>query len=89
VQVRRWYILRLATSLCGRVSRTFRRTPKEIDPAAGGWEFYVLLFRVFTTSLPFELREQHLVMRRRLAGAWQYRLPTPDEEADYIASESW
>jgi len=28
-------------------------------------------------------------MRRKVDGKWHYRQPTPREEADYMACESW
>jgi len=28
-------------------------------------------------------------MRRKVNGKWQYRSPTPEEEAEYVASEGW
>jgi len=28
-------------------------------------------------------------MRRKVNGKWQYRSPTAEEEADYVASEAW
>lgn len=30
-----------------------------------------------------------LLMRRRKGGAWQYRKPSPAEEAGYASDEAW
>ena len=30
-----------------------------------------------------------LLMRRRTASGWEYRLPTPEEESDYVDSDAW
>ena len=48
------------------------------DSAVGDWECYL--------SLCTGCR---LVMRRKVDGEWQYRSPTPEEEADYVAAEAW
>ena len=87
VQARRWRTLSTTASFClASFWRTFRRECREADPAANEWEFY---FPLFATSLPRDLREQHLIMRRKVAGKWQYRSPTPEEEANYVAAEIW
>jgi hypothetical protein len=82
VQIRVW---RWRTPLRSAVSfgltnllQAFRRRRVKADPAAGRWGCYLPLF----TGC-------HLVMRRKVNGEWQYRLPTPEEEADYVASEIW
>lgn len=31
----------------------------------------------------------HIVMRRKVEGAWQYRECTADEEHDYVSREAW
>ncbi len=49
----------------------------EANQAGDGWEWYL------------HLTGNQLVMRRKVNGEWQYRSPTPEEEADYVASESW
>jgi hypothetical protein len=59
-----------------------RRRCSEAHSAADEWAFYVPLFNA---SLP----RGRLVMRRKVNGKWHYRSPTPEEEADYVASEGW
>jgi uncharacterized protein (DUF427 family) len=84
VQARRWRTLRAAASLwLASFWRTFLRERRKTDLA---WEFY---FPLFATSLPHDLRERRLVMRRRVNGMWQYRSPTPEEEEEYVASDAW
>jgi hypothetical protein len=62
---------------------TIDRLPRsEAASAVNGWKFYLPLF---ATSLP----SGRLVMRRKVDGKWEYRAPTPEEEADYVASEGW
>jgi hypothetical protein len=59
-----------------------RLSRSHANSAVEEWEFYLPLF---TASLP----TGRLVMRRKVDGEWQYRSPTPEEEADYLASEVW
>ena len=30
-----------------------------------------------------------LLMRRKVNGEWEYRLPTPAEESDYVSGDGW
>jgi hypothetical protein len=59
-----------------------RLSCSEADSAVNEWEFYLPLF---AASLP----SGRLIMRRKVNGKWEYRMPTPEEETDYIASEGW
>jgi len=59
-----------------------RQSPSETGPVCNEWQFYLPLF---IASLP----SGRLVMRRKVDGKWHYRQPTPREEADYMACESW
>lgn len=43
------------------------------------WEFYIKLVA----------RPPRLVMRQKIDGEWQYREPTPEETAEYLAAEAW
>lgn len=59
-----------------------RLSRSEANSAVNEWKFY---FPLFAASLA----SGRLVMRRKVNGKWQYRSPTPEEEADYVASEGW
>jgi hypothetical protein len=89
VQIQAWLwrrpfksaVSRRATDFLRAVRRA-RRDSVKADPAAHEWQWYLPLFdRSLRSGCP--------VMRRKVNGEWQYRSPTPAEEADYIASESW
>jgi hypothetical protein len=82
IQIWRWGTLRSAAALCpSNLLQAFRRARRywvKADPVVNEWEWYLPLF---TGS--------HLVMRSKINGEWQYRSPTPEEEADYVASAIW
>jgi hypothetical protein len=59
-----------------------RPSRSEADAASHEWQFYLPLF---AASLP----SGRLLMRRKVDDKWHYRQPTPQEEADYMACESW
>lgn len=40
-------------------------------------------------TLPDGSKSGYLVMRRRVNGEWEYRIPTAEEETDYISDEIW
>ena len=70
-----------AVSDDGTIERLAR---SESDSAVNEWKSYYYL-RPFAAALS----GRPLVMRRKVNGEWQYRSPTPEEEADYVASEGW
>jgi hypothetical protein len=59
-----------------------RLSRSEAGPASNEWQFYLPLL---AASLP----SGRLLMRRKVDDKWHYRQPTPQEEADYMACESW
>jgi hypothetical protein len=62
---------------------TIDRLPRgEAASAVNEWEFYLRPFAASRFG-------SQLLMRRKGNGEWQYRSPTPKEEADYVASEGW
>lgn len=48
------------------------------------WEAFVA-FRQY----PGGPKPPALTMRRKVPEGWEYRLPTPEEDADYVSSEAW
>jgi hypothetical protein len=50
------------------------------------WEAFVALKDVMTIE---GQRRRGLLMRRRTMAGWEYREPSPKEEADYVDREAW